>query len=155
MVPNDPARGGIVGIEDESAPPAPIAVIVADQRPALGLVVSDAGWFSELPESVAAKVPVDEFEVATLAAMLELLAGDPELRERMSAAAVEYARREHDLEHVADLYVAAIEEVAGWPAIRDAVLGDVARAAREVAMTPYDRGLAEVAEAAREVGLDH
>ena len=119
------------------------------------LVVSDAGWFSELPESVAAKVPVDEFEVATLAAMLELLAGDPELRERMSAAAVEYARREHDLEHVADLYVAAIEEVAGWPALRDAVLGDVARAAREVAMTPYDRGLAEVAEAAREVGLDH
>ena len=44
------------------------------------LVVSDAGWFSELPDSVAAKVPVDELEVATLAAFLERLAEDDDLR---------------------------------------------------------------------------
>ena len=69
------------------------------------LVVSDAGWFSELPDSVAAKVPVDEFEVTTLAAVIDRLAEDDELRARMSAAAVEYARREHDLDRVADLSV--------------------------------------------------
>ena len=58
------------------------------------LVVSDVGWFSELPDSVAAKVPVDEFEIETLAAVLELLAEDDGLRKRMGEAAAEYARRQ-------------------------------------------------------------
>ena len=119
------------------------------------LVVSDAGWFSELPDSVAAKVPVDEFEVAMLAAILERLAEDDDLRERMGAAAGEYARREHDLDRVADLYVAALEEVAGGPAVRDAVLGGVAKAADEVGMTAYDRDLVEVAQAYREIGIGY
>jgi glycosyltransferase involved in cell wall biosynthesis len=119
------------------------------------LVVTDAGWFAELPDSVAAKVPVDDFEVATLAAMLELLAEDDDLRERMSVAASQYARREHDLDRVADLYLAAIEEVAGGPAVRDAVLSDVARSAYEVGMLAYDSDLTQVAVRAHEVGLGH
>jgi hypothetical protein len=119
------------------------------------LVVSDAGWFSELPDSVAAKVPVDEFEISMLAAILELLAEDEGLRERMGLAAAEYARREHDLDRTADLYVAAIEEVVGGPAVRDAVLGDVARAAHEVGMDVYDAELPEVAARLREVGFGH
>ena len=41
------------------------------------LVVSDVGWFSELPDDVALKVPVDDDEVETLAAALELLATRP------------------------------------------------------------------------------
>jgi glycosyltransferase involved in cell wall biosynthesis len=116
------------------------------------LVVSDAGWFSELPDSVA-KVPVDEFEVETLAATLELLARDDGLRERMAAEAAQYARAEHGLGHVADLYVAALEEVAGGPAVRDALLGDVAKAAYEVGIESDDPELAEVAAGAREVGI--
>jgi glycosyltransferase involved in cell wall biosynthesis len=119
------------------------------------LVVSDAGWFSELPDSVAAKVPVDELEVATLAAMLELIAEDNGLRERMGVAADEYVRRKHDLDSVADLYVAALEDVVGWPAVRDSVLGEVARAAHEVGVDPFGRDLAEIAGRAREVGLGH
>jgi glycosyltransferase involved in cell wall biosynthesis len=119
------------------------------------LVVTDAGWFSELPNSCAAKVPIDELEVPTLAAFLVRLAEDDDLRATMGAAAAEYARREHNLDRVADLYVAALEEVAGGPAVRDAVLGDVARSAHEVGMSAYDRELAEVAEAFREVGLGY
>jgi hypothetical protein len=116
------------------------------------LIVSDAGWFSELPDSVAAKVPVDEFEVETLAAFLERLAGDDGLRKRMGAAAADYTRREHDLDHVADLYVAALEEAAGGRTVRDTVLGEVARSAHEVGMTAYDPELTEVATRFREVG---
>jgi len=37
------------------------------------LVVSDLGWFSELPNDVALKVPVDEDEIPALATALELL----------------------------------------------------------------------------------
>ena len=119
------------------------------------LVVSDAGWFSELPDSVAAKVPVDEYEVETLAAVLELLAEDDALRARMGAAAAEYVQCEHDLDRAADLYVAAVEEVAGAPAVRKALLGDVAAAANDVGMSAYDPELSELAGALREVGLGH
>jgi glycosyltransferase involved in cell wall biosynthesis len=117
------------------------------------LVVSDVGWFAELPDEVAVKVPVDEHEVETLAAALELLAEDEELRARMSAAAGDYARREHDVERVADLYIAALEEGAGWTAVQDAVLRDVAKAAHEVGLDKNDPELGEVADRAREVGL--
>ena len=77
------------------------------------LVVSDVGWFSELPDAVAAKVPVGSREVETLAAFLDALASDPGLRSRMGRAAAAYARREHSVDRVADLYVTAIEEGAG------------------------------------------
>jgi glycosyltransferase involved in cell wall biosynthesis len=117
------------------------------------LVVSDVGWFSELPDSVAAKVPVDDFEVETLTAVLERLAEDDGLRRQMSAAASEYVSREHDLERVADLYLTAIEEGAGGPAVRDAVLNDVARAAHEVGIEMNDPELTEIAARSREVGL--
>ena len=47
------------------------------------VVVSDVGWFSELPDEVALKIPVDEREVETLHAALELLATRPEVRRAM------------------------------------------------------------------------
>ena len=117
------------------------------------LVVSDAGWFSELPDSVVAKVPVDEYEIETLAAVLERLAADSELRGRMGAAAREYVRQEHDLGAVADLYVTALEEAAGGPAVRGAVLGEVAATAHEIGLRADDPELADVVAALREVGL--
>ncbi len=45
------------------------------------MLVSDVGWFSELPDGVALKIPVDEHEVPTIAAALEL-ACRPEGRAR-------------------------------------------------------------------------
>ena len=53
------------------------------------LVVSDLGWFAELPDEVALKIPVDEREPDALAAALESLAGDEARREAMAAAAAE------------------------------------------------------------------
>jgi glycosyltransferase involved in cell wall biosynthesis len=73
------------------------------------LVVSDAGWFSELPASVAVKVPVGEGEIEQLERALERTVGSPE----MGAAALELARSEHDLERVADLYAKALRERSG------------------------------------------
>jgi glycosyltransferase involved in cell wall biosynthesis len=71
------------------------------------LVVSDVGWFSELPDDVALKVAVDEREVDALAAALELLAADGRVR----------------------------EEAAGRKTVHAAALGDVATAAAEVGLT--------------------
>jgi glycosyltransferase involved in cell wall biosynthesis len=115
------------------------------------LVVSESGWFAELPASVAAKVPVDGREAATLGAFLALLADDGDLRARMATSAAEYAQSVHGLERVADLYAAALEEAAGGSALRDAVLGEVAVAAHGVGLG--DEELAGIALRLRESGL--
>jgi glycosyltransferase involved in cell wall biosynthesis len=117
------------------------------------LVVSDVGWFAELPDEVALKVPVDDRETETLLAALELLAREPSVREAMSAAARELARREHDLGRAADLYVAALEQAAGGEVVADAVLGDVAAAAADVGIEPGSPEAAELARRLAEVEL--
>jgi glycosyltransferase involved in cell wall biosynthesis len=117
------------------------------------LVVSDVGWFAELPDDVALKVPVDEREVGVLSGALSLLAEHAEARAAMSCAAREYVHREHDLARVADAYVAALEEAAGGPAVREAVLGEVARAAAEVGIDSGGPEAGELAERLREVRL--
>ena len=113
------------------------------------LIVSDVDAFRELPDDVVLKVAPDEREVETLTAALLALAEDPARREAFSEAARAYAAREHELGHVADLYVAALEEAAGGPAVREALLREVAERAAEVELDDPDR----IAAALREVGL--
>ncbi len=117
------------------------------------VVVSDVGWFSELPDDVALKVPVGAGEAETLHAALELLARDEALRATMSAAAREVARRDHDLDHVADLYVAAFEQAAGGSAVTESLLGEVATAAAEVGIEPGSPEARELATLLRESEL--
>ena len=117
------------------------------------LVVSDVGWFSELPGEVALKVPVDEREQETLEAALEALT-DERTRTVMGAAALELAEREHGLDRVAEAYTVAIEELAGGRAVEEQVLREVARAAAEVGIRRDDAAV--LAARLREVGLgDH
>ena len=94
------------------------------------LVVSDVGWFAELPDDVALKVPPDNDEVESLLVALELLATRPDVRRSMGEAALDLARSKHALDRVADLYVAAFEEAAGGGAVADEVLGDVSERRR-------------------------
>jgi glycosyltransferase involved in cell wall biosynthesis len=117
------------------------------------LVVSDVGWFAELPAETALKVPPDEDEVATLAAALELLVSRPDVRATMGAAAADLAAREHDLHRVADLYVAALEVAAGGGPVADEVLRDVSGAAADVGITPGSAEATEIARRLAEVGL--
>ncbi|MFN2628489.1 MAG: glycosyltransferase [Gaiellaceae bacterium] len=98
------------------------------------LVVSDVGWFAELPDEVALKLPAGgDGEVAAMGEALERLAGGaPEL----AAAARAYAEREHDLAAVAARYAAALEESAGAPLVESKILGEVAAAAAESGVDP-------------------
>ena len=114
-------------------------------------IVSDVGWFSELPDSVAAKVPVGPQEVETLTAYLDALASDAALRARMGDAAAQHARSEYDLNRIVELYVAALEEAAGGGLVRDEVARELAVAAAEVGL---DSGnVDELAAHAREIDL--
>jgi hypothetical protein len=110
------------------------------------VVVSANGWFAELPDEVAVKVPVDDDEIATLAATLDVLITRPDLRAAMGSAARGLAGSAHDLARVADLYVSAFEQAAGGAAVTDALLAETAQAAAEVGIDP---GSAEARELAR------
>jgi glycosyltransferase involved in cell wall biosynthesis len=110
------------------------------------LVVSDVGWFSELPDDVALKVPVDEREVEVIEAALTVAADHgPALGD----AARAYIHREHDLRKAADAYVSALELAAGGEQVDDAVLWRVAEAAAETGITD----VAQLAARLREVGF--
>jgi glycosyltransferase involved in cell wall biosynthesis len=116
------------------------------------LVVSDVGWFAELPDEAVLKVPVGEGEIPAIAQSLERLAGDSVLRTRMGDAGRLLAQREHRLERVVERYVAALEEAAGGSVVRGAVLDEIAYAAEETGLPANGRALGEVAERLREVG---
>ena len=99
------------------------------------LVVSDLGWFAELPDDVALKIPVGEGEEQALGRALETLA-DPQVAARMGTAAREYVEREHGLQHVAELYASALEQAAGGAAVEARVLHEVAAAAADTGLEP-------------------
>jgi glycosyltransferase involved in cell wall biosynthesis len=117
------------------------------------LVVSDLGWFSEVPDEVALKIPVDEEEVVALATALELLASSEATQRAMSDAALTYVREEHELGTAAERYVAALEEGAGGPIVADAVVEEVARAAAEIGIEPGTPFATELAGQLDELGL--
>jgi glycosyltransferase involved in cell wall biosynthesis len=117
------------------------------------LVVSANGWFAELPPDVALKVPVDDGEEDTLTAALELLASRPDVRAAMGERAGTFARQEHSLSRVAELYAAACEEAAGGGPVDDAVVREVSGAAAVAGIEPGSGEAAELARRLAEVGL--
>jgi glycosyltransferase involved in cell wall biosynthesis len=124
---------------------------------ALGLgrpvLVSDVGWFSELPDDVVGKIPVDETEVDVLASVLERLSADERLRRNMGEAARRYVLNAHDLDHVADLYQRACDEFLIGPAVDAEVLGDVSRAASDVGIGMNDPEFRDLARGLKETDL--
>ncbi len=117
------------------------------------LVVSDVGWFAELPGGVALKIPVGDEEVADLTAALQLLVERSDARERMGAAARDLATGEHDLARVAERQAAAFEVVAGGRAVADDVLREIGAAAAGVGIAPGTSEAAEIARRLSEVDL--
>jgi glycosyltransferase involved in cell wall biosynthesis len=110
------------------------------------VLVSDVGWFSEIPDGAALRIPVDDYEVQTLAGALTLAADHAA---ELGAAAAAYVHAEHDLGRVADLYSAALEEAAGGNMVQDAVLLRIAEGAAGIGFGDP----VELARLARESGL--
>lgn len=89
---------------------------------ALGLgkavIVSDVGSFSELPETVCLKAPVDAGEEDVLFEYLDLLVSRPEVRKALGARAHEWVETECTWAKVAERYAQFLERIAanGAPA---------------------------------------
>jgi len=56
------------------------------------VVVSDTGWYAELPDDCALKIPPGPGDLEALTTALETLATDPERRRSMARSALGYAR---------------------------------------------------------------
>lgn len=97
----------------------------------LPLVVSDTGWFRELPGSFASKVPVGGDEVPRLAAEMEALAFEPERTRGRSEAAARWGEERRPA-RVADAYAAVLREAADGLSRPRGLAGVVARALVEV-----------------------
>jgi glycosyltransferase involved in cell wall biosynthesis len=69
------------------------------------MVVSDTGWFSELPDNAVVKVPVDGREVDVLTEKLEKLINDKTLRQRLSEKANLYSNKELNGEKISQQIV--------------------------------------------------
>jgi glycosyltransferase involved in cell wall biosynthesis len=74
-------------------------------------LVSNVGWFAELPSEVVVKVDVGSMEVEDITYQLVQLATDPALYSRMSAAAREFAAA-HTPQRAASEYVRFARELA-------------------------------------------
>jgi 2-polyprenyl-3-methyl-5-hydroxy-6-metoxy-1,4-benzoquinol methylase/glycosyltransferase involved in cell wall biosynthesis len=74
-------------------------------------VVSDVGWFGELPSDAVVKIEPGPHADALLGAYLERLIEDAPLRERLGANARRYVVAEHDIRRSAEGYLALVAEV--------------------------------------------
>ena len=94
---------------------------------ALGLgkavIVSEVGSFSELPDSICLKTPVDASEEDHLFEYLNLLVSRPEMRRELGASAREWVETECTWPKVAERYAEFLECVAGKRQVTAAVLG--------------------------------
>jgi len=98
------------------------------------LIVSDVGWFGELPDDTVGKVPVGTNEIDAIVEAMATVAGDPALGVARAAAGQRLAREQMDVHRVAELYRRAIVDAAGGDAVRSAVAHEVAAAAADVGL---------------------
>lgn len=74
-------------------------------------IVSDDGWFGELPDDAVVKVNASDHSDELLRAFLDRLIKDGDLRKKIGANARAYTSAEHDIEHSAAGYLSFIREI--------------------------------------------
>lgn len=123
------------------------------------VVVSDTGWFAEIPDSCCAKVPVDSLEEPTLDAVLETLLARPELRRALGESAARWTRDHHSVEAAVEAYAAVVETLAGTRGGRAAPSRPLRAGVPPPPLSPYSRDdvdtevLTEVAAALGDLGV--
>jgi len=82
--------------------------IMASQKP---VIVSNVGWFAELPDDACLKVDVDEYEEETLLQYMLVLSSNHELRNIIGVNAQNHVIREHNPDTVAQDYYSFMKNI--------------------------------------------
>lgn len=72
--------------------------LMAAEKP---VIVSNVGWFSEIPDNCCLKVNVDSYEVEIIYEYMKALASDESLRKILGRNGKDYVKNKHDPEKVA------------------------------------------------------
>ncbi|MCM2465221.1 glycosyltransferase family 4 protein [Methanoculleus oceani] len=75
------------------------------------VIVSDVGWFSEIPEDCCLKVAVDSHEEDLLLAYMQTLAANARMREAIGENALRWVEREHNPQRIAEEFYRYIKSV--------------------------------------------
>ncbi|KUG21236.1 mannosyltransferase a [hydrocarbon metagenome] len=84
--------------------------IMAAKKP---VIVSDVGWFSEIPDDCCLKVAVDSNEEDLLLAYMQTLAANARMREAIGENALRWVERDHNPEKIAREFYRYIKSVVG------------------------------------------
>jgi glycosyltransferase involved in cell wall biosynthesis len=112
-------------------------------------VVSDVGWFAEIPESCAVKLPPAPEQERLIKCLSDLIA-DESLRRRIGEKARDYVRDAHNPGQAAAAYLQFVDQVRRSErnsGLRRAIINGAGRAMAEIGIEAGDERLvAEVAE---------
>ena len=119
------------------------------------VIVSNVGWFSELPDSCCAKVDVDSYEKELLLQYLRALAANEKLRGKMGENAREYVIKEHNPKKIAKEYHDLIHEVIDDTDQDGSILKSVAYSMADMGITENDEIIIkEISENLKELKID-
>ncbi len=113
----------------------------------LPLLVSDTGWFRELPDAFASKIPVGGDEVERLAGELSRIAFDPGEARRRGEAAAAWGRARHP-DRVAEAYRRVLADAAEGRSRLRALSGRLALEASALGIGQSGRAASRVPDAA-------
>jgi glycosyltransferase involved in cell wall biosynthesis len=82
--------------------------IMASQKP---VIVSNVGWFAELPDDACLKVDVDEYETETLLQSMIVLSSHTELRNTLGKNAQKHVIFEHNPDTIAHEYYVFMKNI--------------------------------------------
>lgn len=109
-------------------------------------IVSNAGWFAELPDDCVAKVDLDETEDELLLAYLRALLDDESLRSRMGRNARRYIRERSSPERAAREYIEFVASLrpSTRPALGDGgLIEDISLGMADLGISEHDDWLIE------------
>lgn len=107
--------------------------LMAAEKP---IIVSNVGWFSEIPGNCCLKVDVDSYEVDILLEYMKLLASDGFIRKLIGKNAKEYVMNEHDPQKIAREYYAFIKNILDG---REYTLNKVSKELVDMGVNDEDR----------------
>lgn len=111
--------------------------LMAAEKP---VIVSNVGWFSEIPDNCCLKVDVDSYEGDILLEYMKLLASNEGIRKLIGKNAKEYVLKGHDPEKIAKEYYMYIKNILNG---NELILNTVSRELTNFGLEDYDTEIIE------------
>ena len=116
------------------------------------VIVSNVGWFSELPDNCCVKIDVDNYEEELLLEYLKVLASDEKLRAKIGENAHNFILQEHNPDKIAEEFHNFISKIAREN--RLSVVKDVSYDMADIGINENDEFIiGDVAAIIKELGI--